>query len=277
MQTNLKYTLIVLLFLLVPGSLSAQSSAKWFPSDINIQPFTANFLEPKAGFAFEMGGKKIRLDISRSQDILHLDNENSTLSFGIDLFTFTRLRAESEFHFPVEAIDYLFGINSGYKITNDNTEYGLRFRLSHISAHFVDGQYDYKLNFWRNGRTATVYTREFIELFPYYRYNGCRVYAGLTYLFHRKPLDIGRGIYQAGFDYYYTKFDNIYPYVAYDFKLEKINKFSGSNILTAGIKFGDYKSRGISIAISYLSGKSVHGEYYDLNESYTTIGFNLDL
>ena len=111
-----------------------------------------------------MGGKKIRLDISRSQDIFHLDNKNSSLSFGIDLFTFTRLRAESEFHFPVEAIDYLFGINSGYKITNENTEYGLRFRLSHISAHFVDGQYDYKLNFWRNGRTATVYTREFIEL-----------------------------------------------------------------------------------------------------------------
>ena len=277
MQNNLKNKFFVILFLLISGSLSAQSSKTWFPSDINIQPFTANFIEPKAGFAFEMGGKKIRLDISRSQDILHIDKDNSTLSFGIDLFTFTRLRAESEFHFPVEAIDYLFGINSGYKITNDNTEYGLRLRISHISAHFVDGQYDYKLNFWRNGRTATVYTREFVELFPYYRYDGLRVYAGLTYLFHRKPLDIGREIYQTGFDYYYTKFDHIYPYVAYDFKLEKINKFSGSNILTAGIKFGDYESRGLSISISYLSGKSVHGEYYDLNESYTTIGFNFDL
>ncbi len=271
-----KFILIILSFLCSSLTFS-QNRLTWFPNNINVQPFTANFIEPRAGFAFEMGGKRIRLDISRSQDILHLNNNNSTLSFGIDLFTFTRLRAESEFHFPVEAIDYLFGLNSGYKINDDNTEYGLRFRLSHISAHFVDGQYDYKLNFWRNGRTATVYTREFFELFPYYRYDGLRVYAGLTYLFHRKPLDIGKGIYQAGFDYYYIKFDNIYPYVAYDFKLEKINKFSGSNILTAGIKFGDYKSRGISIAISYFSGKSVHGEYYDLNESYTTIGFNLDL
>ncbi len=270
-------TLFSLLFLSISTISFSQSTTAWFPSDINIQPFTANFIEPRAGFAFEMGGKKIRLDVSRSQDILQLNDGNSTLSFGIDLFTFTRLRAESEFHFPVEAIDYLFGINSGYKITDGSTEYGLRFRLSHISAHFVDGQYDYKLNFWRNGKTATVYTREFIELFPYYRYNGIRVYAGLTYLFHRKPLDIGKGICQAGFDYYYTKFENIYPYVAYDFKLEKINKFSGSNILTAGIKFGNYKSRGLSIAISYLSGKSVHGEYYDLNESYITIGFNLDL
>ncbi len=270
-------TFLTIFILIISTCSYSQSQLTWFPSNVNIQPFTANFLEPRAGFAFEMGGKRIRLDISRSQDVFHLNNENSTLSFGVDLFTFTRLRAESEFHFPVEAIDYLFGINSGYKITKNNTEYGMRFRLSHISAHFVDGQYDYKLNFWRNGKTATVYTREFIELFPYYKYDGLRVYAGLTYLFHRKPLDIGRSSYQAGFDYYYTKFENIYPYVAYDFKLEKINTFSGSNILTAGIKFGDYKSRGISVAVTYISGKSLHGEYYNLNESYTTIGFNLDL
>jgi Protein of unknown function (DUF1207) len=273
----MKKNILITLLLLCTFSVFPQSKLTWFPSDLNIRPFTANFIEPKAGFAFQMGGKKIRLDISKSTEVLHLNEKNKTLSFGVDLFTFTRLRAESEFHFPVEAIDYLFGLNSGYKIINKNCEYGLRFRLSHISAHFVDGQYDYKLNFWRNGRTATVYTREFIELFPYYSFDGLRAYAGLTYLFHRKPLDIGKEIYQLGFDYYYIKFKNIYPYVAYDFKLEKINKFSGSNIITAGIKFGDYKSRGVSLAITYFAGKSVHGEYYDLNESYTTIGFNLDL
>lgn len=271
-----KYLLISVLLILTIRAFP-QSRTTWFPSEINIQPFTANFIEPRAGFAFELGGKKIRLDISRSTDITRIDYENSALSFGVDLFTFTRLRAESEFHFPVEAIDYLFGLNSGYKVIDQNTEYGLRFRLSHISAHFVDGQYDYKINFWRDGRTATVFTREFIELFPYYRYEGLRFYAGFTYLFHRKPLDIGKGIYQLGFDYYYTKFEYVYPFIAYDFKLQEINKFSGSNILTAGIKFGDYKSRGLSLAITYFSGKSVHGEYYDFNESYTTIGFNLDL
>ncbi len=271
-----KYLLISVLSILTIQAFP-QSSTTWFPSDINIQPFTTNFIEPRAGFAFELGGKKIRLDISRSTDITRIDYKNSALSFGVDLFTFTRLRAESEFHFPVEAIDYLFGLNSGYKVIDQNTEYGLRFRLSHISAHFVDGQYDYKINFWRDGRTATVFTREFIELFPYYRYDGLRFYAGFTYLFHHKPVEIGKGIYQIGFDYYYTKFENVYPFIAYDFKLQEINKFSGSNILTAGIKFGNYKSHGLSLAITYFSGKSVHGEYYDLNESYTTLGFNLDL
>jgi hypothetical protein len=269
---------VFIILLLVSFSTSfPQSQLTWFPSDINLKPFTANFIEPRAGFAFEMGGSKIRLDIGRSQDILQIRNDNSVLSFGADLFTFTRLRAESEFHFPVETIDYLFGINSAYKIKYKNREYGFRFRLSHISAHLVDGQYDSKINFWRNYRSAFTYTREFIELFPYYSYNGLRVYGGVTFLFHRKPVDAGRGIYHAGFDYYYTGFKNIYPYVAYNFKLEEINKFSGSSILTAGIKFGDYKSRGLSLAVTYFSGKSIHGEYYDLNESYATIGFNLDL
>ncbi len=271
-----KYILIILLstytILTFP-----QSTVTWFPSSLNIRPFTANFLEPRAGFAFQTGGNKIRLDISRSQDIAHIDFKSFTFSFGADLFTFTRLRAESEFHFPVETIDYLFGINSGYRIVKENAEYGLRFRLSHISAHFVDGQYDYKINFWRNGRPAIVYTREFIELFPYYSLSSLRFYGGFAWLFHRKPFDIGRDVYQAGFDYYYTKFDNIFPYVAYDFKLVNINKYSGSNIFTAGIKFGNFKSKGLNLAVTYFAGKSVHGEYYNLNESYTTIGFNLDL
>lgn len=273
----MKYILFLILICSISTPLFSQTSTTWFPSEINVQPFTANFIEPRAGFQFEMGGNKIRLDISRSTDIIQFHKENSLLSFGFDLFTYTRLRAESEFHFPVEAVDYLFGLNSGYKISDMNSEYGFRFRLSHISAHFVDGQYDYKINFWRDGRTATVYTREFIELFPFYRYEGLRFYAGLTYLFHRKPLDIGRGIFQSGFDYYYKGFENIYPFAAYDFKLQQIDKWSGSNILTAGIKFGNYNSRGLSLAITYFSGKSLHGEYYDFNETYTTVGFNLDL
>jgi hypothetical protein len=274
-QKMIKFIFVT--FLLSSIYLIQAQTTTWFPSNFNVRPFTANFLEPKAGFAFQTGGNKIRLDISRSTDIAQINYQNSTLSFGMDLFTYTRLRAESEFHFPVETIDYLFGVNSAYKIADGDNEYGLRFRLSHISAHFVDGQYDYKINYWRNGRPAIVYTREFVELFPFYGFNSLRIYAGFSYLFHRKPLDINREVYNFGFDYYYTNLGTIFPFIAYNFKLDKINKYSGSNILTAGVKFGDYKSRGLSLAISYFAGKSIHGEYYNLNESYTTLGFNLDL
>jgi len=86
----------------------AQVKEEWFPSGLNIKPFEANMLEPKAGFSF-MSDHRLRLDISTSQDFYKEESGNSIFSFGGDLFTFTRLRSESNFHFPVEAIDYLFG------------------------------------------------------------------------------------------------------------------------------------------------------------------------
>jgi hypothetical protein len=236
---------------------------------MNIQPFTANFLEPRAGFSYLLGREEIRLDIGTSADIFLYRSGNKFLSFGADLFTYTRLRGRSCFHFPVETIDYLFGINSGYKIIDDNKEYGFRFRFSHISAHLVDGAFDNNIRDWRNGRNPRTYSREFFELFPYYKINGLRVYTGFTYLIHVNPGFVGKGIYQFGFDYFADKLiaDIASPFIAYDFKLLEINKFIGNNIISSGIKFGNYYSNGVSIIFSYYTGKSIHGEYFNLNES----------
>lgn len=270
-------TCIILVILNI--SIFSQSSVKWFPSNLNIQPFKANFIEPRTGFAQFLGERKIRLDIGTSADIVHFNKNDRVFSIGMDFATYTRLREEKQFHFPVDAVDYLFGLNAGYKITKQCVQYGFRFRLSHISAHFADGHFDNGSNGWRNGRVPRVYSREFFELFPFYEINKFRTYIGLTYLFHVDPKYIGKGIFQVGFDYHLkpicgTMFT---PFVGYDFKLMDIRKYSGSNIITAGLKFGNYNSGGLSIVFSYLSGKSVHGEYFDQNENYATIGINYDL
>ena len=275
----MRYILLFLLNIILVSSTLAQGKSEWFPSNLNIQPFTANFIEPRAGFSYIPSRKDVELDIGTSSDIYHYMNNDHVLSFGADLFTYTRLRGESHFFFPVDAVDYLFGINAGYKVKRLNLEYGFRFRLSHISAHFVDGHFDGQLNEWRNGRKPQVYSREFIELFPFYKINTFRVYAGLTYLFHVTPKDIGKGIYQTGFDYYFNSLisKNISPYIAYDFKLDDIGKYFGNNIISMGIKFGRYDAKGFSINFNYFSGKSIHGEYFNVTENYTTIGINLDL
>lgn len=272
------YFLFLALLIISPFNFS-QSKDVWFPDDLNIKPFKANFLEPKAGFDQFIGKKQLRLNIGTSQDLLHLIDDNKVISVGMDLFTYTRLREEKNFHFPVDAIDYFFGLNAGYKITCNNINYGFRFRLSHISTHFADGHYDADSNTWRDGRKPIVYSREFFELFPFYEVNGFRTYLGLTYLFHTDPKNVGKGIFQAGFDYGLTCIGNevFTPFIAYDFKLMEIRKYSGNNIITAGIKFGNYNSKGLSLILSYYAGKSVQGEYYDLNEYYTTIGLNMDL
>jgi hypothetical protein len=272
--------LTIAVMLVFSVNLYSQSIKEWFPVELNIQPFTSNLLEPRNGFMFALGEDWLRLDIGTSRDILQLKSDGETISFGADLFTFTRLRSNDNFKFPVETIDFFFGINAGYNKHDGVREYGLRIRLSHLSAHLVDGRYDVHSREWINGRDPFTFSKEFIEFFPYYRVSGFRVYLGLTYIFHIIPEIINKRIYQVGFDYYILPFSNgsITPFIAYDFKLSGINNtYFGNSIAKLGVKFGSPLSRGFSILISYISGKSIHGELFDLTENYLNIGFNLDL
>lgn len=262
------------------NKISSQTKDVLFPDDLMIQPFTANILEPKLGFFFQLNKNELRLDIGNSIDIYRKSfSDNQTISFGADLFTYTLLRGEKDFHFPVDAVDYLFGINLGYKKVNRTNEYGARLRISHISAHFVDGHYDNRTQGWRDGQKPRVYSREFIELMPFYTFDNLRFYAGITYIFNVSPSDIGKDNYQFGFDYFLGNIlgKNFSPFAAYDFKLENIDKYSGNNSVSLGVKFGKVNGKGLSIYFNYYSGKSIHGEYYDFNKKYSGIGINLDL
>ncbi len=271
---------LIILFTTISSIISAQTKLENFPDEILIQPFTANTLEPMLGFEFKTDRNELSLNVGSSLDILQYQlNGTSKISFGADLFTYTLLRSQSDFHFPVDAIDYLFGINFGYKKNICDSEIGARLRISHISAHFVDGHYDKALNQWRDRREPKVYSREFFELIPYFRFNNLRVYTGITYIYSIDPRNIGKDQYQIGFDYFATNFINEYltPYIAYDFRLINLYGYTGNNSLEAGIKYGFAKGRGLSFYLRYFSGHSIHGEYFDVKENFSSLGFNFDL
>jgi hypothetical protein len=67
------------------------------------------------------------------------------------------------------------------------------------------------------------------------------------------------------------------PFVAYDFKLAGNEKYIGNNIISIGVKLGNWKQKGLSFYYSYISGKSIHGQLYDLRENYSNVGFNFEL
>ncbi len=270
---------ILILFFQSITSVFAQSSQQWFSSELNVKPYIANFYEPKAGTSFSLYEQFLRLDIGTTQDIYSIQDSINTYSFGADLFTYTRLRSENDFKFPVETIDYFFGVNFGFKHLTQNGNYGLRFRLSHVSAHLVDGLYDGQNNDWRNGLSPFVFSKEFIELFPFYQYKNLRTYLGLTYILHVIPEIIGKGIYQFGFDYHLTQlsFGDFTPLVAVDYKISSTSEYAGNIITTIGMKFGKVNSKGFSILFTYYNGKSIHGELFNRYEKYSTIGFNVDL
>ncbi len=161
--------LVLILIAFIKLNSIAQTTTEWFPAELNIQPFTAHFLEPKAGFQYLFDLEKVRIDIGTSHDIIHWKAEDESFSFGADFFTYTRARSEDNFKFPVETVDYLFGVNGSYKSKIEQNEWGARLRFSHISAHLVDGYYDSESESWLNGREPFVYSREFFELIAYYK------------------------------------------------------------------------------------------------------------
>jgi len=269
-----------ILFIIFISVSNGQTKSELFPDNLMIQPFTSNTLEPRLGFLFDFGDNELRLDIGNSVDVIRYSiDDKHTFSLGADLFTYTLLRGEENFHFPVDAVDYLFGINFGYINTSGCYEYGARVRISHISAHFVDGHYNGSTVSWRDGRNPIVYSREFVEVMPFYKFDNLRLYAGFTYIFHVDPIDLGKDIYQVGFDYFMDNkiSTHITPFIGYDFKVIHLNERSVNHSLSGGVKFGKPNGKGFSIYLHYYTGKSIHGEYFDVNKTYTSIGFNLDI
>lgn len=251
----------------------------WFPGKLLVHSFTANVLEARSGFDFFIDKSNLQLNAGSTQDIVHYNSVCDSFSLGADIFTYTRLRSTKEFKFPVETIDYLFGINFGYKMRLKLSEAGFRIRISHISTHQVDGDYDSSLVAnWRNNRVPFVYSREFIEFMPYIEYEFFRAYAGFTYIFHTIPSNLNRCLYQIGFDkFYVNSILPFTPFTAYDLKFEKREgRYAGNNNIRIGAKFGKYAGKGFSLYYSFVSGYSIHGQLYNIKEKYSSIGINLD-
>lgn len=248
-----------------------------FPKGMNIYPFSANTLEPKVGFMFKSNSNELRLNIGNSIDLAKYNIENQTISFGADFFTWTLLRQESNFHFPVDAVDYLFGVNIGYK-NIQNIPWGVRFRLSHISAHLVDGHFDKKNSKWINNQLPRVYSREFVELIPFYELKNLRMYAGLTYLFHTDPIVNDKFTYQIGFEYFQKFYfmNEIFPFVAVDLKFDNNGSKITNQSYYLGIKCGKPNGKGVKLYFNHYDGMNIHGEYYDFKEKYSGFGMNID-
>lgn len=271
---------LIIIFILGLNINIAQDKLNLFPSNLLVQPFAANTLKPKLGFEFKNGKNELSLNIGNSIDILHYQlDEKSKLSFGADLFTYTLLRSQSDFHFPVDAVDYLFGVNFGYKTKIAQNVIGARLRISHISAHFVDGHYDKDNGVWLDDRDPKVYSREFFELIPFIKFDDLRLYAGMTYIYSIDPSELGQDQYQVGFEYFANDLisNSLTPYIAYDFRLINLYQYTGNNSIEAGLKLGYADGKGLSVYFRYFSGYSIHGEYFDVKEDFTSLGFNFDL
>jgi len=251
------------------------------------KPLLADPTEPRIAVMPMLSEDALQLDIGTSADIYQ--NDNSTFAVGVDFGTFSRLNTSDNFKFPVDTIDYLFGINATWKKAVETgtlpfDELSARLRLSHISSHFEDGHTDENGEWIQEGPFVVPFTfsREFVNLTIALSSPEHRVYAGYQYLWHTIPDNISPHSFQAGAEV--STPGN--TYLAADFKLLPIWKgdadgetkgYRGTWNLQAGMRLTALGMDRVRVAYNYFSGMSRHGMYFYRPESYSTIGMIVDL
>lgn len=250
------------------------------PSGLLFRPLAANTFEPRVGFIAQSSDNKLRLDIGNSIDLVQYTADDVIAAFGADFFTYTYLRGEKNFHFPVDASDYLFGFNFSAAHRTDAGKLTARLRLSHISAHFVDGHYVNAIGRWKDDRAPHVYSREFLDATaafePSALHGSTRLYAGMIWLYHVDPTWLPKTSVSAGAEYHYEAASQVNLFGAYQATFMKITEASTRHTLNAGVKLGSWNGRGVEFYASVFSGYSIHGEYFDVKEDYTGFGMNID-
>ncbi len=245
-------------------------------SDLLFRPLTANTFEPRIGAVYDEEDDNMRLDIGASFDMVKYGLEDSSNNFisaiGADFFTYTRLRSEGRFKFPVETSDYFFGLNYSCQYKTDDVTLEGRVRLSHISSHLVDGYSDNSTFF----KAPFVYSREFLDIVLAANYKNIRPYIGFCYVFSYQPDDINTFIPQVGIDWKKRLNDIFDVNIGYDLKLNgqdgiatAVHAAQGGLITKISNHFG------IFTGIYFYEGKSMHGMFYDKKDSYFGYGFQL--
>jgi hypothetical protein len=255
---------------------SKTSDIQFLPSTNLFEPVKASVIEAKNGVIKDLNRNNLILNIGISSDIIRFNQKDFSLSLGADFFTYSNLRSEPNFKFPVDAIDYFFGLNFNYrKQISDNKMLSARMRISHISAHFEDGH--------SHSYLTSVYSREFVDLaFGFDLKLKKNIYLknnlSFNYLFHSIPDNFGNISLQYGFEFRYFTVDYFSIYFSNDIKyLEIANNHYLNESMETGIRFGKINSKGISISFNYYDGRDFKGQYYNSYLNYKGIGINFEL
>ncbi len=254
MKTNSKVVksgIALLLLLLNFAFLAAQSRL--------FTPWEASPFEARLGAATFLTSNHLELHLG---SYIPLFSPAPRWSIGAEGFTISRLRSESHFKFPVELIDYYFGLDLQTAHANASIPWQLRLRLGHISAHVVDGGID--------TFTPFVYSQEFLSATLRLQFPNFHLLGELTYLFSVLPETLfplqpalgGTLILPIG---------SIQLLLSYQLRIVGIDNTHYLNHRTVlqihSLHFP------LQLYLSLYNGKSYHGMLYSRNERFATIGF----
>jgi hypothetical protein len=285
---------LIIFLLLISQSLFPQNSAEenlkfeFLPAGLNFMPLKANHQEARLGVLYYTATSNLKVDIGNTIDLFSFEfaEDDIRITLGIDFMAYAFSTSFEGRRLQIDAIDGFFGGNLSFSKRFQKNNLLGRFRIIHNSAHFVDGHYDLDQKNWLNDTEPIPFTRDFGELTIaheiIYTSTIIKYYGGLSYSSLVRPSELKRFNYHAGIEAAFVNlFGEIFNhntniFLAHHFLLAGAERYTGSQQIQAGIKFGNWHSKGIVFYLSYYTGSDVFSSYYYRHIKKWGIGFNVD-
>lgn len=280
--------LILTQYLHADNSDTTHVKYEFLPSGMHFLPLKGNNQEAKIGVLYYPENGNLKVDIGNSIDLfkLNLPEYGSRLTMGIEFMAYAYSTSYKGNRLQIDAVDGLFGGNLCFSKDFGTDRLYSRLRIIHNSAHFVDGHYDISIKSWIRGTEPIPFTRDFGELIFAYDWkrtnNSIKLFAGPSYSTLVRPLTIKKWAFSSGFEYamfnpfghFLEKDENLFA--AYFFNLTGTPEYQGNHNVLAGIKMGNWYSKGLVLYLSYYSGNNMFSEYYKDRINRFGIGFMVD-
>jgi len=260
----------------------------FLPGGLNFIPLKANNQEARLGVLYYTSTTNLKVDIGNTVDLISVATNDSQTRFaaGIEFMTYAFSKSYAGKRLQISAVDGFFGGNISFSKQFDKNSLLARFRIIHNSAHLVDGSYDADNDAWIDGKKPVPFTKDFGEITIAHKVHFdnamVKYYGGMSYATLVRPEELKRYNFHAGFE---ATVPNIFGkvlnndaslFLAEHFFLDGTAKYTGSNQLIAGMKFGSWDKKGIVIYAAYYSGRDIFSSYYDRRISKFGIGFSVD-
>jgi hypothetical protein len=281
---------IVMIFVLIifNGISHAQGTGfEFLPDSTNFIPLKANHQEAKLGVLYLPENGHLKVDVGNSVDLFKYSfSTASKLTMGIEFMAYAYSTNYKEQRLQIDALDGFFGGNLSFSSRYQSSRLLGRFRIIHNSAHLVDGHYDIQEDRWKNGDTPIAFTQDFGELLVAHElidlWGRFKYYVSITYATLVRPANLEKWSGSLGFE---LNFDNIFGktfgketnlFFANHTRYAGLPEYNISLNNIAGVKFGDWLSKGIVVYISYYYGNNVFNEYFIERVSQFGIGFFIE-
>ncbi len=258
-----------------------------FPVGQNFVPLKANHQEARLGILYYPENGYLKVDIGNSSDLFAISfSDNDKLTLAIDFMAYGLSTNYAGKRLQIAVLDGFFGGHAAYRLSFDDRNLLMRFRIIHNSAHFVDGLWDSGTKDWIGEDEPIPFTQDFGELtvadehllnFGVLKYYGSIKYATLV-----RPTELEKWSFNAGIEISSDKIFGSVLQKPVNLFFASHNVFAGkpkyklstNNLL--GVKFGEWYGKGLVLYLSYYYGNHKFSEYYFKCVSQFGIGFNVD-